>query len=213
MTGHERRNGVQFDPSADEQFRASTCSHGLRLREFRSHLPGQRHSSVRTNQPVRLLSGCLAFLICCAWRLRPAQVQGMATALEKFCRSPHGMPRMRQSPPSVTDSELPSKTSAGHGNGLPRRCPRPRYWTQHHSALSSQRCSWTRRQTVYRHCHVCLFVAVVWKYSGRAFITSLRFQYVAGGLFLQIVRRSSHRVASSRDRCDSMSATRGTPVS
>ena len=56
---------------------------------------------------------------------------------------------------------------------------------------------WTRRQPSLAIVLLCLFVAVVWKYS-EVVLTLFASSYVVGGVVLQIVRVLRHRVASSR---------------
>jgi phosphatidylserine synthase len=56
---------------------------------------------------------------------------------------------------------------------------------------------WTRRQPSLAIVLLCLFVAVVWKYS-EVVLTLFASAYVVAGLALQIVRALRHRVTSSR---------------
>jgi CDP-diacylglycerol---serine O-phosphatidyltransferase len=53
---------------------------------------------------------------------------------------------------------------------------------------------WTRRQPSLAIVLLCLFVAVIWKYS-EVVLTLFASAYVVGGLILQIVRVLRHRVA------------------
>src|SRR4029077_4706527 len=54
---------------------------------------------------------------------------------------------------------------------------------------------WTRRQPSLAIVLLCLFVAVVWKYSEVVLVLFASI-YTVGGLVLQIVRSLRHRVAS-----------------
>src|SRR5258707_1156019 len=54
---------------------------------------------------------------------------------------------------------------------------------------------WTRRQPSLAIVLLCLFVAVVWKYS-EVVLTLFASCYVVGGLVVQLIRVLRHRVAS-----------------
>src|SRR4030081_984402 len=140
---------------------------------------------------------CLACLICCAWRLAAFNVQGMA---------PGG---------SKNFVGLPTPAAAGviaafvHGFKTPIHDERwALAWLFLAAVLGALMTStiryysfkdvpWTRRQPSLAIVLLCLFVAVVWKYS-EVVLTLFASAYVAGGLILQIVRVLRHRVASSR---------------
>src|SRR5882672_10180371 len=140
---------------------------------------------------------CLAFLICCAWRLARFNVQGMA---------PGG---------SKNFVGLPTPAAAGaiaafvHGFKTPIHDERwAMAWLFLAAVLGALMTStiryysfkdvpWTRRQPSLAIVLLCLFVAVVWKYS-EVVLTLFASSYVVGGLILQIVRVLRHRVASSR---------------
>src|SRR6267143_81754 len=140
---------------------------------------------------------CLAFLICCAWRLARFNVQGMA---------PGG---------SKNFVGLPTPAAAGviaaFVHGFKTTIHDERWamaWLFLAAVLGALMTStiryysfkdvpWTRRQPSLAIVLLCLFVAVVWKYS-EVVLTLFASSYVAGGLLLQIVRVLRRRVASSR---------------
>src|SRR6266403_578998 len=138
---------------------------------------------------------CLAFLICCAWRLARFNVQGMA---------PGG---------SKNFVGLPTPAAAGviaafvHGFKTPIHDERwAMAWLFLAAVLGALMTStiryysfkdvpWTRRQPSLAIVLLCLFVAVVWKYS-EVVLTLFASCYVVGGLVVQLIRVLRHRVAS-----------------
>jgi CDP-diacylglycerol--serine O-phosphatidyltransferase len=195
MTGTTSEFGVQFDSLADVvSFGVAPAlmafAWGLR------GLPGQDTLAVEQTSQIGWIC-CLAFLICCAWRLARFNVQGMAPGGSKYFVG------------------LPTPAAAGviaafvHGLKTPIRDERWAWaWLFIVAALGALMTStvryysfkdvpWTRRQPSLAIVLLCLFVAVVWKYS-EVVLTLFASAYVVAGLVLQIVRVLRHRVASSR---------------
>ena len=159
-------------------------------------LPGQDSLAVEQIGQLGWIC-CLAFLICCAWRLARFNVQGMAPGGSKYFVG------------------LPTPAAAGviaafvHGLKTPIHDERwAMAWLFVAAALGALMTStvryysfkdvpWTRRQPSLAIVLLCLFVAVVWKYS-EVVLTLFASLYVVGGLVLQLVRALRHRVASSR---------------
>ncbi len=149
MTGTTSEFGVQFDSLADVVSFGVAPALMAYAWGVRS-LPGQDTLAIEQISQLGWIC-CLAFLICCAWRLARFNVQGMA---------PGG-----------------SKNFVG----LP--------------TYSFKDVPWTRRQPSLAVVLLCLFVAVVWKYSEVVLVLFASI-YTVGGLVLQIVRSLRHRVAS-----------------
>src|SRR5215472_17082785 len=140
---------------------------------------------------------CLAFLICCAWRLARFNVQGMAPGGSKnFIR-------------------MPCPAAAGLIAALVHGFKTPLHewgwtlaWCLLPAALGALMTStiryysfkdlpWTRKQPSLTIVLVCLLVAVIWRYSELALIL-LSCTYAATGLALHIVRLLRHRMVSHR---------------
>jgi CDP-diacylglycerol--serine O-phosphatidyltransferase len=157
-------------------------------------LPGQDTLAIEQVSQLGWIC-CLAFLICCAWRLARFNVQGMAPGDSKNFVG------------------LPTPAAAGviagfvHGFKTPLHDERWAIaWLFLAAALGALMTStvryygfkdvpWTRRQPSVAIILLCLFVAVVWKYSEVVLVLFASI-YVVGGLVLQIVRSLRHRVAS-----------------
>jgi CDP-diacylglycerol--serine O-phosphatidyltransferase len=195
MTGTTSEFGVQFDSLAD------VVSFGVApaLMAFAwgvRSLPGQDTLAVEQTSQIGWIC-CLAFLICCAWRLARFNVQGMAPGGSKYFVG------------------LPTPAAAGviaafvHGLKTPIHDERWAWaWLFVVAALGALMTStvryysfkdvpWTRRQPSLAIVLLCLFVAVVWKYS-EVVLTLFASGYVLAGLVLHIVRALRHRVTSSR---------------
>jgi CDP-diacylglycerol--serine O-phosphatidyltransferase len=192
MTGTSSEFGVQFDSLADVVSFGVAPALMAYAWGVRS-LPGP--DTLGAEQIGWIC--CLTFLICCAWRLARFNVQGMA---------PGG---------SKSFVGLPTPAAAGviaafvHGLKTPIHEERWAWvWLFVVAALGALMTStiryysfkdvpWTRRQPSLAIVLLCLFVAVVWKYS-EVVLTLFASGYVVAGVVLQIVRALRHRVASSR---------------
>ncbi len=195
MTGTTSEFGVQFDSLADVVSFGVAPALMAYAWGVRS-LPGQDTLAVEQISQMGWIC-CLLFLICCAWRLARFNVQGMAPGSSKNFVG------------------LPTPAAAGviaafvHGLKTPIHDERwAMAWLFIAAALGALMTStiryysfkdvpWTRRQPSLAIVLLCLFVAVVWKYS-EVVLTLFASTYVVGGLVLQIVRVLRHRVASSR---------------
>src|SRR5712664_4256106 len=128
---------------------------------------------------------CLAFLICCAWRLARFNVQGMAPGSSKYFV---GMP---------TPAAAGMLAALVHGFKAPLR---NWHWSVAWflNAPSKVRYSsfkeipWTRKQPSLSIVALCLILAVVWRYSEYALVV-LAGSYTAIGGALHLVRFVRHR--------------------
>ena len=193
MTGTSSEFGVQFDSLADVvSFGVAPAllayAWGVR------NLPGQETLAVEQISQLGWIC-CLAFLICCAWRLARFNVQGMA---------PGG---------SKSFVGLPTPAAAGviaalvHGFKHPLHDERwAMAWLLLAAVLGALMTStiryysfkdvpWTRRQPSLAIVLLCLFVAIVLKYSEVVLVISACV-YVAGGATLQLIRVLRHRLVS-----------------
>src|SRR4029077_16316611 len=128
MTGTTSEFGVQFDSLADVVSFGVAPALMAYAWGVRS-LPGQDTLTVEQTSQIGWIC-CLAFLICCAWRLARFNVQGMAPrGPKKFVglspppRAQRILPPSPRPPPPAsspllsTDSRLLFTTSAGPGPG------------------------------------------------------------------------------------------------
>jgi len=152
------------------------------------------------SQRVELISQlgwffCLAFLICCAWRLARFNVQGMAPGGSKNFV---GMP---------TPAAAGVIASLVHGFKFPLHDWR---WSVAWIALagtlgalmtstiryySFKDIPWTRKQPSLTIVAVVLLVAVIWRFSEYALVI-FACTYAAAGVALHIVRFFRHRLVS-----------------
>src|SRR5579864_4381517 len=193
MTGTNTEFGVQFDSLAD------VVSFGI-APAVMAFAWGVRSLPDPGSQRVELISQlgwifCLAFLICCAWRLARFNVQGMA---------PGG---------SKNFVGLPTPAAAGviaafvHGFKTPLHDERwAMAWLFLTAALGALMTStiryysfkdvpWTRRQPSLAIVLLCLLIAVIWKYS-EIVLVIFAASYAAGGVILQLVRLIRQRLVS-----------------
>jgi len=193
MTGTSSEFGVQFDSLADVVsfgVAPALLAYAWGVRS----LPGQETLAVEQISQLGWIC-CLAFLICCAWRLARFNVQGMAPGGSKFFVG------------------LPTPAAAGviaalvHGFKHPLQDERwAMAWLLLAAALGALMTStiryysfkdvpWTRRQPSLAIVLLCLFVAIVWKYS-EVVLTLSACVYVAAGVTLQLIRVLRHRLVS-----------------
>src|SRR5712692_5891245 len=138
---------------------------------------------------------CLAFVICCAWRLARFNVQGMAPGGSKFFV---GMP---------TPAAAGVIAAFVHGFKAPLHDARwALAWLLLTAALGALMTStiryysfkdvpWTRRQPSVAIVLLCLLVAVIWKYSEIVLVVFAG-TYAMAGVVLQLVRTVRHRMVS-----------------
>lgn len=193
LTGTSSEFGVQFDSLADVvSFGVAPAllaySWGVRA------LPEQDTLWIQQIAQIGWIC-CLAFLVCCAWRLARFNVQGMAPGGSKYFVG------------------LPTPAAAGviaalvHGFKLPLH---NEYWSIALLALTAilgvlmtstiryysfKDIPWMRRQHSLAIVIVVLFAAVVWKYS-EVVLTVVAAGYVTVGVVLHIVRLLRHRLVS-----------------
>jgi CDP-diacylglycerol---serine O-phosphatidyltransferase len=191
MTGTNTEFGVQLDSLADVVsfgIAPAVMAYAWGLRS----LPGQ--DSFWGVQVVHLgWIACVAFLVCCAWRLARFNVQGMA---------PGG---------SKNFVGMPTPAAAGviaaivHGLQVPlTNRPWSAAWFVMVAALGALMTStiryysfkdvpWTRKQPSLAIVLLLLFIAVVWRYSEYALVI-LACTYALAGVALHIVRFARHRM-------------------
>jgi CDP-diacylglycerol---serine O-phosphatidyltransferase len=193
MTGTNTEFGVQLDSLAD------VCSFGI-APAVMAYAWGVRSLIGLTGVPFRHLSEfgwvcCLAFLVCCAWRLARFNVQGMAPGSSKYFV---GMP---------TPAAAAVVASLVHGFKNPLQDWRWSVgWFLMAACLGALMTStvryysfkdipWTRKQPSLAIVLLCLTVALVWLFSEYVLIL-LACTYAAVGVVLHVVRVLRHRTVS-----------------
>jgi CDP-diacylglycerol--serine O-phosphatidyltransferase len=193
MTGTNTEFGVQLDSLAD------VCSFGI-APAVMAYAWGVRSMTDITGPPLRVLSElgwvcCLAFLVCCAWRLARFNVQGMAPGSSKFFV---GMP---------TPAAAAVVASLVHGFKEPLHDWRWAVaWFLMAAGLGGLMTStiryysfkdipWTRKQPSLAIVLLCMVVALAWLYSEYVLIL-LACTYAAAGVVLHVVRLLRHRLVS-----------------
>jgi CDP-diacylglycerol---serine O-phosphatidyltransferase len=193
MTGTNTEFGVQFDSLADVvSFGVAPAimafAWGIRS------LPGQGTVGVQQLNELGWVS-CLAFLICCAWRLARFNVQGMAPGSSKNFV---GMP---------TPAAAGVVAAMVHGFKEPLHDWRwAVLWFLLPLALGALMTStvryysfkdipWTRKQPSLTVIVLGLLVWVIWRYSEYALII-FSCTYAAAGVALHVVRFLRHRLVS-----------------
>jgi CDP-diacylglycerol---serine O-phosphatidyltransferase len=193
ITGTNTEFGVQFDSLAD------VVSFGI-APAVMAYAWGVRSLIDQNAQRVELLGQvgwifCLAFLICCAWRLARFNVQGMAPGGSKFFV---GMP---------TPAAAGVIASLVHGFKVPLHDVR---WSLAWFVLvgglgalmtstirysSFKEIPWTRKQPSLTVVLLCLAVGIIWRFSEYALVI-LACAYAATGVSLHVVRFFRHRLVS-----------------
>jgi len=190
MTGTTTEFGVQFDSLAD------VVSFGI-APAVMAYAWGVR--SLPANGSIALQQigefgwvCCLAFLICCAWRLARFNVQGMAPGSSKYFV---GMP---------TPAAAGMLAALVHGFKEPLH---NKHWSVAWFLLAAglgalmtskvryssfKEIPWTRKQPSLSIVVLCLMLAVVWRYSEYALVV-LAGSYAAIGGALHLVRYMRHR--------------------
>ncbi len=193
MTGTTSEFGVQFDSVADVVSFGVAPALMAYAWGVRS-LPGQDTLAVEQISQIGWIC-CLAFLICCAWRLARFNVQGMAPGGSKFFV---GMP---------TPAAAGVIAAFVHGFKTPLQDERwALAWLGLTAALGALMTStiryysfkdvpWTRRQPSLAIVLLCLLVAVIWKYSEIVLVVFAG-TYAVAGVVLQLVRTIRHRMVS-----------------
>jgi CDP-diacylglycerol---serine O-phosphatidyltransferase len=193
MTGTNTEFGVQFDSLAD------VVSFGI-APAVMAFAWGVRSLPDQGSQRVELIAQlgwvfCLAFLICCAWRLARFNVQGMA---------PGG---------SKNFVGMPTPAAAGviaalvHGFKVPlHELKWSVAWFVLAGSLGALMTStvryysfkdipWTRKQPSLTVVAVCLLVGIIWRFSEYALVI-IACTYAVAGVALHIVRFFRHRLVS-----------------
>jgi CDP-diacylglycerol--serine O-phosphatidyltransferase len=193
MTGTNTEFGVQLDSLAD------VCSFGI-APAVMAYAWGVHGLADLGGTRLRQLSEfgwvcCLAFLICCAWRLARFNVQGMAPGSSKYFV---GMP---------TPAAAAVIASIVHGFKDPLQDWRYAVgWFVMAACLGALMTStvryysfkdipWTRKQPSLAIVLLCLTVALVWLYSEYVLIL-FSCAYAAIGVVLHVVRLLRHRMVS-----------------
>jgi CDP-diacylglycerol---serine O-phosphatidyltransferase len=193
MTGTNTEFGVQLDSLAD------VCSFGI-APAVMAYAWGVHGLADLGGTRLRQLSEfgwvcCLAFLICCAWRLARFNVQGMAPGSSKYFV---GMP---------TPAAAAVIASIVHGFKDPLQDWRYAVgWFVMAACLGALMTStvryysfkdipWTRKQPSLAIVLLCLTVALVWLYSEYVLIL-FSCAYAVVGVVLHVVRLLRHRMVS-----------------
>jgi len=190
MTGTTTEFGVQFDSLADVVsfgIAPAVMAYAWGLRS----LPGDGSVAFQQIGEFGWVC-CLAFLICCAWRLARFNVQGMAPGSSKYFV---GMP---------TPAAAGMLAALVHGFKEPLR---NWHWSVAWFLLAAglgalmtskvryssfKEIPWTRKQPSLSIVALCLILAVVWRYSEYALVV-LAGSYAAIGGALHLVRFVRHR--------------------
>jgi CDP-diacylglycerol--serine O-phosphatidyltransferase len=190
MTGTTTEFGVQFDSLADVVsfgIAPAVMAYAWGVRS----LPGDGSVAFQQIGEFGWVC-CLAFLICCAWRLARFNVQGMAPGSSKYFV---GMP---------TPAAAGMLAALVHGFKAPlRNWHWSVAWFLLAGALGALMTSkvryssfkeipWTRKQPSLSIVVLCLVLAVVWRYSEYALVV-LAGSYAAIGGALHLVRYVRHR--------------------
>src|ERR1700737_1410940 len=193
MTGTTTEFGVQFDSLADVVsfgIAPAVMAYAWGVRS----LPGDGSVAFQQIGEFGWVC-CLAFLICCAWRLARFNVQGMAPGSSKFFV---GMP---------CPAAAAVVASLVHGFKEPLHDWRWSVaWFLMLATLGALMTStvryysfkdipWTRKQPSLAIVLLCLTVALVWLYSEYVLIL-FSCAYAAVGVVLHVVRLLRHRMGS-----------------
>ena len=193
MTGTNTEFGVQLDSLADVVsfgVAPAVVAYAWGIRS----LPGLGNLGITRLGEFGWVC-CLAFLVCCAWRLARFNVQGMAPGGSKFFV---GMP---------TPAAAGVIASIVHGFKEPLHDWRWSIaWFLLAAGLGALMTSairyysfkdipWTRKQPSLSIVLLCLLVAVVWLYSEYALLI-FSCTYAAAGVALHLVRLVRHRMVT-----------------
>ena len=200
MTGTNTEFGVQFDSVAD------VVSFGIAPAVL-AYAWGFRSVTSMAGEGLHQLGEfawvcCLAFLICCAWRLARFNVQGMAPGSSKYFV---GMP---------TPAAAGMIASIIHGlrqGGPISFGPLQNGWwavgwfilaaalgalmTSTIRYYSFKDLPWARKQPSLAIVLVCLLAGVIWRYSEYA-LMSIACTYTLVGVTLHVIRFFRHRLVS-----------------
>lgn len=202
LTGTNTDFGVQFDSLAD------VVSFGI-APAILAYAWGFRSVTSMTGEPLHQLGEfawvcCLAFLICCAWRLARFNVQGMAPGSSKYFV---GMPT-----PAAAGVLASIVHAFRLGGPMPFGPIQNGWWAAAWFLLpaalgalmtstiryySFKDIPWTRKQPSLAIVLMCLLVAVIWRYSEYA-LMSIACTYAIVGLTLHVIRFFRHRLVSHR---------------
>ncbi|HTQ62424.1 MAG TPA: phosphatidylcholine/phosphatidylserine synthase [Candidatus Solibacter sp.] len=200
MTGTNTDFGVQFDSLAD------VVSFGIAPAVL-AYAWGFRGITSTSGEPLHQLGQfawvcCLAFLICCAWRLARFNVQGMAPGSSKYFV---GMPT-----PAAAGVIAAIVHGLRFGGPLSVGQLQSGWWavvwfflvaglgglmTSTIRYYSFKDIPWTRKQPSLSIVLLCLLVGVIWRFSEYALMT-IACTYALVGLILHLIRFFRLRVVS-----------------
>jgi CDP-diacylglycerol--serine O-phosphatidyltransferase len=200
MTGTTTEFGVQFDSLAD------VVSFGI-APSILAYAWGYRNVTSLAGEGLHQLGQfawvcCLAFLICCAWRLARFNVQGMAPGSSKYFV---GMPT-----PAAAGVIAAIVHAFRIGGPMPIGPIQNGWWaiswfilaaalgglmTSTIRYYSFKDIPWARKQTSLAIVMVCLLVGVIWRYSEYALMI-FACTYALVGVILHLIRFFRHRLVS-----------------
>ena len=200
MTGTTTEFGMQFDSLAD------VVSFGI-APSILAYAWGYRSVTSLAGEGLHQLGQfawvcCLAFLICCAWRLARFNVQGMAPGSSKYFV---GMPT-----PAAAGVIASIVHAFRIGGPMPIGPIQNGWWaiswfilaaalgglmTSTIRYYSFKDIPWARKQTSLAIVLVCLVVGVIWRYSEYALLI-FACTYALVGVILHLIRFFRHRLVS-----------------
>lgn len=200
MTGTNTEFGVQFDSVAD------VVSFGIAPAVL-AYAWGFRSVTSMAGEGLHQLGEfawvcCLAFLICCAWRLARFNVQGMAPGSSKYFV---GMPT-----PAAAGMIASIIHGLRQGGPIPFGPLQNGWWavgwfilaaalgalmTSTIRYYSFKDLPWARKQPSLAIVLVCLLAGVIWRYSEYA-LMSIACTYTLVGVTLHVIRFFRHRLVS-----------------
>jgi CDP-diacylglycerol--serine O-phosphatidyltransferase len=200
MTGTTTEFGVQFDSLAD------VVSFGI-APSILAYAWGYRSVTSLAGEGLHQLGQfawvcCLAFLICCAWRLARFNVQGMAPGSSKYFV---GMPT-----PAAAGVIASIVHAFRIGGPMPIGPLQNGWWAISWFVLAAalgglmtstiryysfKDIPWARKQTSLAIVLVCLLVGVIWRYSEYALMI-FACTYTLVGVILHLIRFFRHRLVS-----------------
>jgi CDP-diacylglycerol--serine O-phosphatidyltransferase len=194
MTGTNTEFGVQFDSLADVVsfgIAPAVLAFAWGVRSVTNLAPGALHQLGRFGWLC-----CLAFLICCAWRLARFNVQGMAPGGSKFFV---GMPT------PAAAGVIASIVHAFHESGPLHSWQWAIPWlllavglgglmTSTVRYYSFKDLPWSKKQPGIMILLLLILIAVVWIYSEIALLL-IACTYAAAGIFLHLYRYSRRHSA------------------